>query len=200
MKSKEKAYIITPMTAISSFTKDPVKTTYDGKDNDEQILYVVRRSVITLIPTIFVIVLFLILPFVIDPFLFSIKVGGAVVFNAGFIFIATLFWYLVVLGFMFQVFINWFFNAYIISDRKLIDLDFIGLLYKNVSETTLDHIEDVTSTVAGVFGTVFNIGSVFIQTAGEKNEFDVSQIDDPSKVRDIITDLASERQPDVHSK
>lgn len=69
------------------------------------------------------------------------------------------------------------------------DFDFHGVIFKNIAETTLDNIEDVTSTVRGAFGIIFNIGEVKIQTAAEKPEFEFSHIDNPAAVRDIISDL-----------
>ena len=71
-------------------------------------------------------------------------------------------------------------------------MDFNGVLYKNISECTLNNIEDVTSNVIGTFGILFNIGDVFIQTAAEKSEFEFDNIDNPAKIRDIISDLVVE--------
>lgn len=69
------------------------------------------------------------------------------------------------------------------------DLDFVGLLHKNISETSLHNIEDVTSTVSGALRITFNYGSVFIQTAGETREFEFTDVANPSKVRDILSDI-----------
>jgi len=107
-------------------------------------------------------------------------------------FSVTVLFYLFVFGFALQAFLNWFFNTYVITDKKIVDLDFQGVLYKNISEATLDNIEDITSTVKGTFGVVFNVGSVFIQTAAEKNEFEFENVDHPAKIRDIIADLVAE--------
>ena len=77
----------------------------------------------------------------------------------------------------------------VITNKKLVDMDFIGLAYKNISETMLYNIEDVTSNITGIVGTIFNVGDVFIQTAAEMREFEFIGADDPSKVRDLIIDL-----------
>jgi hypothetical protein len=69
-------------------------------------------------------------------------------------------------------------------------------MYKNISETTLDNVEDVTSNVTGALGMIFNIGDVFIQTAAERREFEFHAVDDPSRVRDLIADLSAEKRND----
>jgi len=73
-------------------------------------------------------------------------------------------------------------------------MDFHGITYKNISETMIDNIEDVTSNISGPVGTIFNIGHIFIQTAGEKREFEFNDIADPSTIRDIISDLVAEKR------
>jgi hypothetical protein len=45
--------------------------------------------------------------------------------------------------------------------------------------------------MTSVIGQVFNIGSIHIQTAAEREEFEFSMIDNPSAVRDTISDLIS---------
>jgi len=177
--------------AIATFEKNPDNTSYDGEDQDEKILYVQRASLLTTLPWIFASFVFLILPFAADPFLRSFQYNGEKVVSYSFLAILTLFWYLFTFGFFFHNFASWYFNVYIITTKKIIDMDFYGLTYKNISETTLDNIEDVTSQVKGTLGTIFNYGDVYVQTAGEKREFDFVAIDDPGRTRDIISDLAA---------
>jgi hypothetical protein len=86
----------------------------------------------------------------------------------------------------------WYFNVYIISDKKIVDIDFRGFLYKNISEAPIKNIEDVTSNVSGLFGTTFNFGYVDIQTSAEKREFEFENVSNPSKIRDLIADLVEE--------
>lgn len=180
------------MNPFRSFIKRPNKTRYDGEDDDENILYVLRASTLLLLPDLAFIILLCFAPLVLGPFLASFEIGGIRVFNPAIMFLVTVLFYLFVFGFALQAFLNWFFNTYVITDKKIVDLDFQGVLYKNISEATLDNIEDITSTVKGTFGVVFNVGSVFIQTAAEKNEFEFENVDHPAKIRDIIADLVAE--------
>jgi len=174
-----------------SFLENPKSITYHGEDSDEQILYVLRQSFILNIPWILGTLLLLLFPPLIFPLLPKY-------IGISFKFSVVLFWYLVLFGYAFQRFINWFFNVYIISDKKIVDVDFHGIMYKKISEATLDSVEDVTSTVKGLTGILFNIGHVYIQTAAENREFEFEGILNPSKVRDIISDLVAKKKQHHH--
>lgn len=175
----------------SSFLEKPENITYSGEDKDEAILYVFRQSFIVNIPWMIVIVLMIFAPFVIWPFIPDY-------ISAGFKFSASLFWYTVTFGYFIQHFFNWFFNVYIISDKKIVDVDFQGFLYKKISEAALSSVEDVTSTVKGAMGVLFNIGNVYIQTAAENREFEFDGVSDPSRIRDIISDLVANKKGHFH--
>jgi uncharacterized membrane protein YdbT with pleckstrin-like domain len=176
---------------LKAFIKNPEKVSYDGKDNDEQILYIVRKSKLTLVPHFFGLLVAVIAPIVILPFVIRFNIANGFLFKDTFITALTVFWYLMSFGYLLMVFVNWYFNVLIISNKKIIDIDVNGLLYKNISEAALRNIEDVTSTVKGTFSTIFNLGEVSIQTAGEKREFEFTMMDNPSQVRDVISDLVS---------
>lgn len=174
-------------SCFKSILEHPNGITYDGVDADEKILYVMRQSFITNIPWIFMVIVLSISPMFLLPTLPDF-------ISVSFRLVLVIFWYLVTFGFGFQRFLNWFFNVYIVSDKKIVDVDFHGIMYKNISEAPLRSIEDVTSTVKGFFGVIFNIGDVYIQTAAEQREFEFTNIDNPSKVRDLISDLVAKKR------
>lgn len=183
-----------------SFVSDPPKTYYDGEDHDERIKYVLRRSTLVTIPWIVGVIILAVIPVIAGPMLASIKIDNKTLLDPSFLFVTGLFWYLFTFGFFFQSFLNWFFNLLIITNKKIVDIDFLGITYKNISETTLENVEDVTSNVTGSLGIIFNIGNVYIQTAGEKREFEFSGIDNPSKIRDLISDLVSKVKYNVRRR
>jgi hypothetical protein len=187
------------MSLFKSLVKQPKMTRYDGEDDDEQILYILRSSTLLLIPEFLFILFLSAAPLLVGPFISLFNIGGVRVFGPAMLFTLALFWYLFVAGFALQGFLNWFFNSYIITNKKIVDIDFHGVLYKNISEATLENIEDITSNVKGALGVVFNIGSVFVQTAAETPEFEFSNIDNPSKVRDLIADLVADTRKHGHT-
>jgi len=82
----------------------------------------------------------------------------------------------------------------IITDERIIDVDFINLTTKKVSDADLDKIQDVSYTNSGAFGAIFNYGDVIVQTAAEINEFVFDKVPNPGKVADILQRLRTEEK------
>ena len=80
-------------------------------------------------------------------------------------------WYLFVLGFAFEQFMVWYFNLYIVTNHRVVDVDFFHLLYKTISAADLDDLEDVTFRMGGIFQALFNYGDIELQTAGTVTQF-----------------------------
>lgn len=177
---------------LSSFIERPEKTRFDGEDEDEKILYVFRRSFITNFQWIAVAIVMLFVPLVLDTIYANAAIKELPNISRRLAFILNLFWYLGTFGFILQNFLNWFFNVHIVSNKKIVDVDFHGVLSKNISEAAIQNVEDVTSNVTGALRVIFNYGHVFIQTSAEKREFEFEDVANPAKIRDLISDLAVE--------
>ena len=102
-----------------------------------------------------------------------------------------MFWNIFSFGYGFERFLNWYFNVYIITNKRVVDMDFSHLLHRNISEAPLRNIEDVTYTVSGSLQTLFNFGSIKIQTAAEQRELEFEYISNPAKVQDILSDMVA---------
>lgn len=111
---------------------------------------------------------------------------------ANYLIFSLLIWYLFVLGFVLHRFLDWFFNVTLVTNRRLVDVDYFNLLYFKVAETSYHKFQDVTYNVAGFLGTFFNFGNLFIQTAGTDPNFELSSIPHPAGVHDLITDLMNQ--------
>lgn len=179
-------------TLFSSRLKQPDNIAFDGEDSDEHILYVFRRALLTNADWLFISILLVLTPLVAQTILAFASSETMSQVPTRFLFTVNAFWYLFTVGFVFQNFLNWFFNVYIITNKRIIDIDFIGLLYKNISEAPLSSVQDVTSNVSGTLQVIFNYGNVLIQTAAEKREFEFSDVANPSAVRDILSDIVTE--------
>ena len=95
-------------------------------------------------------------------------------------------------AFTFEKFLSWYFNVNIITDQRVIDIDFNNLLDKKFSEAELSAIQDVTSRVIGVGATLFNYGDILIQTAAELNQIIFGKIPNPEKVIKVLKELRGE--------
>jgi uncharacterized membrane protein YdbT with pleckstrin-like domain len=108
---------------------------------------------------------------------------------SGYPLIIRLAWYLVTFAYAMEGFFGWYFNVFFITTRRIIDVDFFNLINKRVSDAEIDKIQDVTYSTSGPIGTIFNFGSVLIQTASEQQELSFERVPNPEKVADVLDDL-----------
>jgi len=85
--------------------------------------------------------------------------------------------------------IDYYFDAWIITNHRIVDIEQLGLFKRNVSELELSKIQDVTTEIHGILPTVLKYGYLYIQTAGKKERFIFKEIPDPMRVRRLIVHL-----------
>ena len=180
---------------FKTFIKRPLNTDYQGRDTDETIEILLRKSLYTLVPKFLMIVLLFVVPLFLIPFLASVVVYKIHIFDGASIFVLTLFFYLFAFGFTFETFLDWFFEVFLVTNKKIVD---INEGCRSISETPLINVQDVNSKINGNIGQILNIGSIFIQTAGKTTEFEINMIDNPSAVRDSISDLVTKEKTHGH--
>lgn len=180
---------------LNSLIKNPANTSYDGKDHDEEVLLLVRRSLIATFIWFLSGLAYFVLPFFVIPYISKMRLEGNPIFSNMFIFSLIFFWYLFLFGYFLREFLDWYFEVLLITNKKIIDIDRGAT---NISETLLTNVQDVTSETPSVIGQFFNIGSIKIQTAAETKEFEFSMMDDPSKVRDFLSDIVAKKGNHEH--
>jgi len=90
--------------------------------------------------------------------------------------------------------LKWFYNVYIITDERLVDVDFVSLLYKRISNTKIDKIQDVSYDMSGIFEAFFNYGNVLIQTASEVPNIDFENLPKPQEIVSLLNQLIMEEE------
>lgn len=175
--------------SLSSLLVLPKKSIcFDTQDPEEEILVILRRHFITNLSWFFIGVVLLFSPAVLGyfPLLSSFPWKYRIVF--------IIVWYLVLLIYIFEKFLSWFFNMTIITDERIVDIDFINLTTKRVSDCELDKIQDVSFTNSGAIGTIFNYGNVTVQTAAEVTRFVFEDVPRPAKVAEVLQKLRMEEK------
>jgi len=174
--------------SLKSFVAKPTEIFFDSQHSQEKVLLLLRRHPVTQVGWIITAIFLAILPF-----LFS-AVGLLQFLPSNYQFAATIGWYLLIIGFSLESFLSWFYNVYITTDERIIDVDFYNLLYKNISAAKIDNIEDITTEAGGVLASVFNFGTVKIQTAGSVTEFDFEDVPQPAKVTAFLNEMLLEEE------
>jgi uncharacterized membrane protein YdbT with pleckstrin-like domain len=96
----------------------------------------------------------------------------------------------------FLVWIDYYFDVWIITSERIVNIEQRGLFTRRISELRFSRIQDVTSAVNGLLPTILNFGDVFVQTAAEEERFTFRQVGDPFAVKDEIMSLARKATTD----
>jgi len=173
---------------------------FETQGPDEKILFVLRAHPIVNLGWILFGALFLLLPILLTTLLpiFSVSLPAAI--SARGIFGLVLVWYLITFGVVLQNFLLWYFNIYIITNKRVVDIDFYHLFYKQVSEAPLENVQDITNREVGILQNWLDFGDVFIQTAGETENFEFTNVTDPDGVQKNLLDLVATAKRNIFSK
>lgn len=173
---------------LASYCYFPSNIRFVAKDSNERIVLFLRRHPITNLGWILISILMFSAPMVLSSFpLLSFL-------PENFQFVAVLGWYMISIAFAFESFLNWFFSVYIVTDERIFDVDFINLIYREISEANIDQIQDVTTRMGGVIRTMFNYGDVYIQTASEIPRIEFEAVPHPDQVAKILRELRVEEE------
>ncbi len=96
-------------------------------------------------------------------------------------------WGLVLWAVFWQFWTTYFMDIWIVTTKRIIDIDYQRLFDRNISMIRLDRVQDITTHVQGVAGTLLKYGSVIVQSAGSEKEFVIDQIAHPEVLRDVIS-------------
>jgi len=59
----------------------------------------------------------------------------------------------------------------VVTTKNLTQVNQVGLFNRKISQLSLQDVEDVSAEQKGVFATLFNFGTLFVETAGEQANF-----------------------------
>lgn len=179
--------------SLAAFLAKPKNIRFETQEKEEEIMLFLRRHPITNLGWILSALFLLVLPLFVSPFLLTLGFlpPGT---PPGYFVVLPLIWYLGVFGFAFANFLTWYYNVNIVTNERLIDIDWLGLLYRRHSSTQLERIQDVTYKQGGILDSFFDFGSVFIQTAGTEPNFEFEHIPKPNEVASQINKILEAKQ------
>jgi len=174
--------------------KDYRKFHFDGQKADEQILLVLHRHWFDILSQFFLIfgMLFLLVgSFAFLPMAFpnlrSSNLGNL------FLFLENLFFILIWIV-SFLIWIDYYFDIWIVTDRRIVNIEQKALFSRCISELELEKVQDITTNVHGMISTFMNYGDLQVQTAAEQERFLFHNIPDPYSVKDLIMNLQKKQE------
>lgn len=185
----------TIMTPLTSFAVSPDGIRFETQEPEETVVLFLRQHPITMLGPAVIVGLLALAPVTLFPFLFH-YVTLPVPVPPPYLIVGTAFWYVVTFGFALMSFLRWFFNIYIVTDKRIVDIDFIHLLYKEFSEARLERIQDISYKSSGIFSVFFDYGDAFVQTAGgDMPNIEFLSVPQPDKVVETISSLLEKVKP-----
>lgn len=159
---------------------------FPGQESNEHIFIFTRRHPVAFLPILAVVFLMIVLGlaviFILNQFLpynFILLMGSA--------------YLLFILLFTIVEFFDFYFDLYIATDRRVVDIDQNKFFNRTVAELLYEDIQDVGANVKGILPTLFNYGDVIIQTAGTRPNFTFEQVGNPKEVAAIILDISDQQ-------
>jgi len=168
---------------FSNFLVNPKVLTFAERDPDEIIYLAVRPHILSNLKSIIFSFLMVIIPFLFSYLTFLDFLPLRYRISAIF------FWYLLTFIFTFEKFLSWYFDFYLITNKRIVDISFNNLLNKHFAQTDISMIQDVSSSVKGFLATFFNFGDLLIQTAAEINQINFEKVPNPQKIIKLIKEL-----------
>ena len=150
---------------------------------EEEILEVVHEALLPNLPRFVLHVLILVTPFF---FMFPLFRAGTVGVVGFFVILAV--------GFVLtsRTFFKWSRTVFIITDKRVVDLDQSGLFSRVVSEARFHQIDEVSYKIKGVLPTLFRYGVVSLHLSGNAADIEYKHVVKPSRIVDLINDLREE--------
>lgn len=155
---------------------------FEGQREGETVIYVFRRHFLTAIKGLvwFVVVTALgVLPMIIWP-------------NNNHMFFVWLGFFTVGLLGAIYSWVLWYFSYYVVTDERLRQVRQKGFFNKSVVDLELDNIQNMSYGVKGVFATMFNYGSILIQT--EAGDLVISMVSHPEAVYNELENTCHEKK------
>ena len=158
-------------------------SSFEGQREDEEVVYVFRRHILTSIKGLFFLVFMAVVGMV--PMLIWPEKQNMVFVWMGFVVVGLL-----GLGYSYLL---WYYSFYVITNQRLRQTRQKGLFKKTVVDLDLENIQSASFGVPGMFGAMFNYGTILIQTSA--GDLVLSMVSHPETVYNEMENARHGAQP-----
>lgn len=97
--------------------------------------------------------------------------------------------------FAFILWTNYYLDAWVITNERIIDIEQLNLFSRSVSEFPLEKVQDVSVEVHGLLQTFLRFGDLVVSTAGHYHSFTIKSVPSLHEAKDaILAHLIEERR------
>lgn len=161
-------------------------------DHNEHIILKIRKHWFLLAVHVVILTALFILPLILARVVAYFNIlhfgGNAAALAAVFVGI----WLLALWISFFSFWTTFYFDVWVVTNKRIIDIDQRRLFNREIATMRLDRIQDIVIEVRGILASVLNLGVLKVQSAGESQEFVMTGVAEPYKVKDAIARLANQ--------
>ncbi len=169
-------------------------------ETGERIITIVRRHYFVMLTSLITIALVALLPLVLLEMVMSGfipiegDIGTLITKTLGeWKFFAYSLWLLLLWVAFFIEWTDYYLDIWIITDRRIIDVEQKGFFNREVTSFSYDYIQDITVETRGLIPTLLKFGTLHVQTAGQHREILIRSAAHPEDVRSIILGLQGKK-------
>lgn len=155
-------------------------------EENEQIIRIIRKHWLPMFFSLFITFVIAIAPIIFFVILKKIIFADLTAHNL-FILIFLYFVYLIFVWIsIFISWINYYLDIWILTNKRIIDIEQISLFSRKTSSIRLDRIQNVQIEVLGIIDTFFKIGNIKVQTAADNKDFVIRTASNPERIKELI--------------
>lgn len=159
---------------------------FDSQQADEEVIILIRRHPLAMISVFAIsglIYLIGVIAVLVLPFAVPLLVTGFA-YNVYVLFVSLLFLFNTL--FIFNTWVLHYLHVAILTTEHIVEINQAGLFARKISEMTLEKVQDVSASQKGLLNTMFDIGQVEVETAGEAPNFIIEFAPKPNEIAQKI--------------
>ncbi len=178
---------------LSSYFEDPSRVKFKNMVDEEILLLFLRRHFITNLSWFLKAIAMGLIPIIFE-FLSAFGFYSSnFVSPAGKLVVYGFYYFFIFSGYIFVNYMTWFYNISLVTNIRIVDIDFSEVVFEHVAATKLSQVEDVSYAQIGLFRSLFDYGDVHVQTAGSASNFEFLAVPHPENVIRIINNLLGKK-------
>jgi len=83
----------------------------------------------------------------------------------------------------------YYLDVWLITGSRIVAIDQKSMFHREATSLYLERVQDVTIEIQGLLQTIFNFGTIHVQTAGAQQEIILRNAKDPEATKSLILDL-----------
>jgi uncharacterized membrane protein YdbT with pleckstrin-like domain len=92
----------------------------------------------------------------------------------------------------FMMWTDYYLDEWIVTDQRVVTIEQSGLFHREIGSLRLDSIQNVSVEIPGLVATMFKMGNLLVETAGERTMFVMKNAEKAEDCKQTISHLCKE--------